>query len=90
MVGGPVLAADETGNPVQIRDGPAAVTEHNPRSILYAITVLGLVIQRPVEAMVRRPASRPLGSQKTYQRVACGVAARDGRRERVICFHSDC
>jgi hypothetical protein len=34
VVGGLILAADETGNPVQIRDGPAAVTEHEPRSIL--------------------------------------------------------
>ena len=39
---------------------------------------------------LRRPASRPLGSQKTYQRVACGLAARDGRREHVIFQDRDC
>jgi hypothetical protein len=27
VVGGRFLAADETGNPARIRDGPAAVTE---------------------------------------------------------------
>jgi hypothetical protein len=29
-----IVAADEQGTPVQFRDGPAAVTEHNPRKLL--------------------------------------------------------
>ena len=53
-----------TGNPVRIRDGPAAVTEQNREAFCIEPLI------RPGGS--RRPASRMLGSQKTYQRVACG------------------
>ena len=56
-----------TGNPVRFRDGPAAVTEHNLPSFL-----LGPLFAEANE----KAAEQTLGSQKTYQRVACESAAR--------------
>ena len=64
VVGSSVGRADEQGTPVQIRGGPAAVTEEVGRPILFG--------HCRAQVTARRPGQPELGSQKTYQRVTCG------------------
>jgi hypothetical protein len=56
----------QTGNPVRIRDGPAAVSEHDRANLL--VEPLAVARRR-----LRRPDSFELASQKTYQRVSVGL-----------------
>ena len=71
-----VEEADEQGTPVQIRGGPAAVTEG---SVIRQVDSLPPHDGRPDlnghcrACVTARRLGRPeLGSQKTYQRVTCG------------------
>ena len=79
----------QTGNPVQIRDGPAAVTENFSQNHLVGhcldFTPLAKKLAGVIVHRVRRPFCDWLGSQKTYQRVGA-VACREGRPHTTLSF----
>ncbi len=59
---------------MKIRDGPAAVTRHYQANFLLEPLIAGPLKVDSIE----KARSLELGSQKTYQRGVCELAARDG------------